>query len=249
MMILSQKLSNDYVSCSKMLRDDKIINRSYALEWIKKILVKEESRFVDMSIQVFDRFVCCVYANDHTALADTRFLSISAACSVILSLKLLDSQSRMRLNFSHFSSFKSEDMISFEVRILNVIHGSIFPNCTPASFVRLIVEHCPLSTNADAIINTADQLLRGYLEEPEFLLFAPSTIALTALVVSFSLHHVDCTAWLDSIPDFCLPKDTNPLFLSQPNSLNLDQCLLSFEKMPMLRALALHSPTGVAELN
>ena len=43
------------------------------------------------------------------------------------------------------------------------------------------------------------------------MLFAPSTIAIAALILSFSVLRQDCTDWLSSIPNFCLPLSENPL--------------------------------------
>ncbi len=85
----------------------------------------------------------------------------------------------------------------------------------------------------------------------DYLLYAPSTIAISALLISFSLHHLHCTEWLDSIPDFCLPNDNNPFFLSPAEGgryLDIDSCILSFEKIPMLRHSCSKSPTGIADL-
>ena len=43
------------------------------------------------------------------------------------------------------------------------------------------------------------------------MLFAPSTIAIAALILSFSILRQDCTDWLSSIPNFCLPLLDNTL--------------------------------------
>ena len=50
------------------------------------------------------------------------------------------------------------------------------------------------------------------------MLFAPSTIAIAALILSFSILRTDCTSWLSSIPNFCLPLSDNPLSQSNSNS-------------------------------
>ena len=43
------------------------------------------------------------------------------------------------------------------------------------------------------------------------MLFAPSTIAIAALILSFSILLMDCTLWLNTIPNFCLPLlEENP---------------------------------------
>ena len=53
---------------------------------------------MDLSIQVFDRYISMVYANDNSCLANTGFLCHTAACSVLLAAKLMDSGARQRIN-------------------------------------------------------------------------------------------------------------------------------------------------------
>lgn len=92
-------------------------------------------------------------------------------------------------------------------------------------------------------------LLTLRFSDPEYLLYAPSTVAISALLISFSVHHLPCATWLNCIPDCCLPSAENPLFRGDPSLLDIDSCILSFERMPMLRAhYASKSPTGIDQV-
>ena len=54
--------------------------------------------------------------------------------------------------------------------------------------------------------------------ESSSMLFAPSTIAIAALILSFSILLMDCTLWLNTIPNFCLPlHEENPSESSNKN--------------------------------
>lgn len=70
----------------------------------------------------------------------------------------------------------------------------------------------------------------------ESLQYAPSTIAIASLLLSFSKLHIDCSEWLCSLPDICLPpKDRS---LPHPvidtallSFLDADRCLLFFQQV------------------
>ncbi len=116
-MKVSEKISHNYSESLKMVHDKKISNRSYAIEWMKKvfkflklylqaiivnlnlfqILSKEICGAVEVSIQIFDRFITISYTEDPAILADTSFLSYSAACSVIMAVKLLDTKTQLSM--------------------------------------------------------------------------------------------------------------------------------------------------------
>lgn len=70
-----------------------------------------------------------------------------------------------------------------------------------------------------------------FCAEPSSLLFAPSTIAIAALILSFSILRMDCTDWLRCIPNFCLLVTDNPLYNQDTNMrlFDIDGCLQSFK--------------------
>jgi hypothetical protein len=48
------------------------------------------------------------------------------------------------------------------------------------------------------------------ITDPSVVLFAPSTIAIAALMLSFSILQLDCSQFLRCVPNFCLPVKDNP---------------------------------------
>ena len=71
--------------------------------------------------------------------------------------------------------------------------------------------------------------------------YAPSTIAISALLLTFSKLRLDCTEWLHRLPDECLPPKTmnqhqmqHSIFPIQDVAyLDIDNCLLCLQKIPM----------------
>jgi len=249
MMTLSESINQDFSICERMIVDHNIINRSYAIEWMKKVLIGESRDFVDMSIQIFDRYITVECAKDMKCLSDTRFLCHTAACSILLSLKMLDAGSRNRFNMSRFHSFDTQVLLEYEVKILNAIHYSIFPLCTPRSFVSMIVNCCPPATDIKSLVKTVDVMMNEIDERSELLVFAPSTIAISVLIMAFSEKDFNCSQWLDSLPDYCLPRN-NPLYQAYPDALNVEKCVNFLVTLPpVLRIGNTPSPSGVADIH
>ena len=85
------------------------------------------------------------------------------------------------------------------------------------------------------------------------MLYAPSTIAITALLVSFSLLKIPCDQLLETMPLCCFVNSQNPFYECDrgmdeqeeplsPNAqfLDHDSCIAEFERMETLRSL--HRP-------
>jgi hypothetical protein len=71
------------------------------------------------------------------------------------------------------------------------------------------------------------------LTDSSSLLFAPSTIAISALILSFSILHMDCSEWLSSLPNFCLHFDDKTSSSNAPDHrfYDIDCCLRSFKNI------------------
>lgn len=78
--------------------------------------------------------------------------------------------------------------------------------------------------------------------DPDCMRYAPSTIAISALLLTFSKLHLDCTEWLHRLPDECLPPKIMDNIIT-PHSifplediayLDIDNCLLCLQKIPMI---------------
>jgi hypothetical protein len=68
--------------------------------------------------------------------------------------------------------------------------------------------------------------------------FAPSTIAVAAILLAFSMLELNCEAWLSCVPDFCLPHPQNPLFDDpriDQRALDIDLCLQRFQTVKSYR--------------
>lgn len=78
----------------------------------------------------------------------------------------------------------------------------------------------------------------------------PSTIAISALLIAFSMLQIYCGTWLESIPDFCFPSATNLVFSQSIHYLDLDRCISAFERIPSLKEPQnSSSPTSVSEMH
>jgi hypothetical protein len=67
------------------------------------------------------------------------------------------------------------------------------------------------------------------------LQFAPSTIAIAALLLTFSKLEISCSEWVQALPDLCLPprKGTRHALLgsSLESYLDVDRCLQVFQSL------------------
>ena len=69
--------------------------------------------------------------------------------------------------------------------------------------------------------------------------FAPSTVALAALLLAFSKLNMDCTDWLEHVPNICLPSPDHPLFRTpiMLSYLDVDQCLGVFQRLKSVQLI------------
>jgi len=152
-------------------------------------------------------------------------------------------------NFPHLDR---NQLLEFERRLLAMIGFQIFPLATPSACVRHLLRlwldqahhqqhhhhhHHPLngppsappppragqSIDNDTVAALADHfIMRLHGVGLESLRYAPSTIAMAALLLSFSKLKVDCTAWLQRLPDAVFPDAAWPL-------LDVDACLFAMQ--------------------
>lgn len=250
MMKMSENLLCDYEVARKLANCSKARNRSKVIDWIKKTLGTDFSDERDTSIQIFDKVLLISFMEDENKLDDNYFMYHIAAASIIISCKLHDI--RTDISPSMFvAQFSTDELVNYEREILATTRCSISPLCTPSSFARHILHLHPVGYDTDSLLRSVDTLISEFWEEPDSILFAPSTIAISALLISFSMLQIYCTTWLDSIPDFCLPNAINPVFqvgTLKVNYLDLDKCITTFEQIPSLKEQQdSTSPTSVSE--
>ena len=79
------------------------------------------------------------------------------------------------------------------------------------------------------------------------MMFAPSTIAISAIILSFSTFRIDCKDWLDCVPNKCfrnISLDKDSLLL------DIDKCLDTFQRIEKINNTlpksTTASPTSIA---
>jgi hypothetical protein len=89
-----------------------------------------------------------------------------------------------------------------------------------------------------------------FLLDGASLLFAPSTIAISAVIMSLSLLRMDCSKLVDSLPEFLLPNRAFPFFLEEDGKsmyLDVNTCMKAMERLTYIRSTYMtRSPTSVA---
>lgn len=85
--------------------------------------------------------------------------------------------------------------------------------------------------------------------DPASLLFAPSTIAISAIIASLSLLKIGCQPFLQNLPEFFFPNEEFALFSKDEGKLpylNFHPCMSAMEKLPCFRSHNCNnSPTSV----
>lgn len=254
MMVQTRTVMTEYDKALQYSEDVNIMNRSHAIEWIKRVLLHDCPEARDTCIQIFDKYCILSYTsgNRSTTLSNAAFLGYAAAAALMLSVKL-HTTLQLPCMTSISTRFDAEQLATFERDVLQTVGFKIHPNCTPMCFVESITMLSPQCyENINDLYSTVDVLVGEFSEEPQSILFAPSTIAIAALLVSFSVLNLQCTSWPQSIPAFCLPNNAASIYhASSPQSkfLDIDSCIIAFKQVPMLRSRTnkASSPTCVAD--
>ena len=207
----------------------------------------------DSAIQILDRFIAqldiAIFENplkDNGALC----IGLAAAASVILSSKIHEIRPLCASNFPHFEVSR---LVEIERRLLLMIGFQIVPQATPSACARNLLQLWPdldrwssLVPNRpshDQILASAEHLIGYFFKDQESLKYAPSTIALSALLLTFSKMNMDCSVWLRHVPDVCFPSKSgiHPVFtLADWSFLDVDGCLVAMQ--------AIHGQCAVSHL-
>lgn len=210
-------------------------HRSNAVRWIRDVValshVTVECR--DTSLQIFDRFLgICLAENKVLGHTD---VALTAAVSVLLASKMHETRPLSMTSFPHL---KTSDLIAFERLVTLKLNYSIFPLASPAAFIRDLVfvwsDGCSIKClKHEELIETANSFVGDFFEAQEAPHFAPSTIALAALLLSFSKLGLDCTNWLEHVPNICLPCPDHPIMDTNMllSFLDVDNCLSVFQRL------------------
>ena len=146
---------------------------------------------------------------------------------------------------TNFPHFEREQLLEFERRLLLMIGFRITPQATPSACVRSMLGMWggrvgAARTSDEVILAAADALVAAFWKDLASLRFAPSTIALSALLLTFSRFRMDCSDWLQTLPDECFPPPGpgDHAFLARDELafLNVDQCLSAMQRVQQTRA-------------
>mmetsp|Transcript_27814 Transcript_27814/g.28061 ORF Transcript_27814/g.28061 Transcript_27814/m.28061 type:complete len:447 (+) Transcript_27814:91-1431(+) len=207
-------------------------HRANAIRWIKDVVslshVSVETR--DSSIQIFDRFLGACLSENKNILGHSTDVALAAAVSVLISSKMHETRP---LSMSSFPHLKTTDLILFEKLVISKLGYLTFPLASPVTFIRYLLSLWTDGSDYPYLVTTACDLVGEFFEAPEAPHFAPSAVALSALLLSFSKLGMDCSEWLEHVPNICLPSPSHPIFQSSfmVSFLDVDNCLSVFQRI------------------
>ena len=227
-------------------------------------------------MQILDRFIAQLDTSvfddplrDNSAF----FIGLAAAAAIILSSKIHEIRP---LSVSNFPHFDRNQLLEFEARLLLMIGFQITPQTTPSACARHMLRLWPevmadggrsCSTPSagksleDCILAHADLLIGQFWKDLDSLRYAPSTIALSALLLTFSKYKMDCGEWLRRLPDECFPPkghdsgqgfrylDHAVLSPDECSFVDIDSCLSAMQEVqsPRPPSAPTVAPTADAE--
>lgn len=231
MMEQSRLIVLETLALSKLSHVTKVGNRrSIAIKWIKEVAMLAESsnECRDTSVQLFDRFWgVSLPLNDN--ILDRSEIALAAAAAVLISSKVHEGR---HLSVNNFPRINKQEFIAYEAQILKMLNYTVFPTLSPTCFIKYFLLLSDGFSN-QLIIDTAHDLVGQFLAAPEAPLFAPSTIALATLLISYSRLNLNCDNCLKHIPSICLPIPNNPIMMIKElrSFMDVDNCLNVFYKI------------------
>eukprot|EP01041_Mallomonas_annulata_P007183 gene7183-14638_t len=240
MMEMSRVVISDVSGLAKFSHVLKVSqHRANAIKWIKDVVslshVSVETR--DSSIQIFDRFLGVCLSENKNILGHSTDVALAAAVSVLLASKLHETRP---LSMSSFPHLKTNDLVAFERLVMSKLGFALYPLASPAAFIRYLLSVWTDGCECQYLNDTACNLVGDFFEAPEAPHFAPSAIALSALLLSFSKLGMDCTEWLEHVPNICLPSPLHPIYNTQllVSFLDVDNCLSVFQRLQASQTMA-----------
>eukprot|EP01039_Chlorochromonas_danica_P003230 gene3230-3538_t len=241
MMVLSDKLALPHSMMIALINDENITERGKLIRWLyRQNPLRNCCVHRDTTLRIFDTYIATVYQEQSDILQNPTRLAFTAAASLILSSKLLCANSP--LTAACLQNFITEELENFEREVVIKTTGLFSPQCTPSAFLPFILDQCKSIENRDALQELAISVIGEFLEDSLSLLFAPSTIAISAVIVSLSLLHKPVDTLLANLPQFMLTSANQPFFQDEKAPyLDLQLCNKFISRL-CLRA---HSPSAV----
>ena len=91
---------------------------------------------------------------------------------------------------------------------------NINPTIAPSNFISHLLETLPeqIRPHKNNISFVSNQLLELFWEDPDSILYAPSTSAIASILLSLYILRIDFIPWINVIPDYCLMREENPCY-------------------------------------
>ena len=172
-------------------------------------------------IQIFDRYMISFFLEENASSENSNFLSLTAAAAALIGTKIHDS--KRALSVESFPYFKVHDLVNCERLILEKINYDIDPLQSPASFMKIMLDIWPGCVHRhNEIFREACDLVDAFWMTFESVQYSPMTIAVSALLLTFSKLKIDSSDWLRFLPSRCLTPIDGTGYRA------IDRCLVSF---------------------
>lgn len=237
-----------------LLTTDEHRYRRNSVKWINDVAhtysLMNDTR--DQAVQILDAFLTTT--SKVGTPVDSRLVAYAAVTAFTFSFKLHETARTLRL--SSFRDFDLNELKVMESRVLSQLAFNLTPQITPSGFVHELLHIWePITTedgtNHSCVVDkahvekVANGLIAEFWSEPSSMRYAPSTVAISATILAFSILHLDCSHWLASVPNCCLPvpmpanSSSSPLPADKVAAnvrqlLDVDACLVSFARVPSL---------------
>ena len=258
------KYGNDkaanYIDLLRLQSDANLLEyRHKIIIWLKKVAntYNLNSLIRDTSFQLFDTYLLNLSRNnnDDTNSNDTssndsmkqeRIISLAAISCILVSSKLHNYHSVLAL--SNFHDFDHDELVENQFEFLRIINFDIHVNTTPAVCIEVLLSlwNCDDELRS-SLKSKADIFVSEFHSLSVSMMFAPSTIAICAIILSFSTLRMDCSQWLNCVPDKCFRKTLTDN--DDSSFIDIDKCLDIFQRLEkvhlMLPKCSSLSPTSV----
>jgi len=221
----------DKVDLSTKLRDETFSQRRIkAIKYIKSICAHESSRgnpqIRDTSIALFDKFLSKSELLEVILFKDIQY---AAAAAMLLSFKMYQSDASL-VTLSFEPELVSARLCEFQKHFLTIIDFQIYPLSNPSAFLSHFSTQIQCNDH-DSLFKSADDIIAEFWEDETSMLYSPSTIAISALLHSMTIHSIIPEKWIHELPRACLPASENNLHVQSkelhPNSklFEIQECI------------------------
>lgn len=158
--------------------------RTHYIQKIREITtaIQAPPEVRDTSIQIFDKFMSYSIIDDKSLAHNESYVYISTVVSTILSLKMHYMKSRRAMSL--FPDFTVDELEKFERKVLVTLNFGINPTIAPSNFISHLLELLPEEDkqHRSNLLLISNQFIELFWVDNKSLLYAPSTIAIAAIL-------------------------------------------------------------------